>query len=394
MLEILFWTLLSTLIAFYLGYYGLMIYYAQKPNNIQKRRIYPPVSLIIPTYNEETTIPRKLKNVETLDYPKDKLQMIIVDSGSTDNTRKIAQEYKQNSGQLKVQLLTQANRQGKANALNYGWQFCNGEVIIISDSDSLLEKDAVIQIVANFADPTIGAATGRQILLNPNQTTTTKIEQSYRNIYETIRIGESRLDSTSIFHGELSAFRRNLIEGISPDSVADDTELALRIRRKGYRTIYDPEAKFYEYAPPTIKARVRQKHRRGVGLIQQFTRFRGMMFNQKYGKYGAIILPSEYFMHAISPTLLAILALLFMVIVISNPTYLMPILIAGSAALIGVVTLTVTSRNKSNPLTAIATFINNQIVLLVSLLAILTGKTSHNWVKIEDIRNLWKTSIQ
>ncbi len=261
--------------------------------------------------------------MKDLDYSKEKLELILIDSGSTDKTVEIARSFHENNIDLDLRLVAEKERKGKANALNQAFSFCTGEIVVISDADSLMEKNSLLQIVSNFADPNVGAATGRQVLLNAGQSAATIIERGYRDIYEVIRIGESHIDSTPIFHGELSAFRRNLIENVASDSAADDTELAIKIRKKGYRTIYDSSATFYEYAPPTLKARIKQKQRRGMGLIQQLFRFRNLMFNRAYGKYGLPILPGEFFMHVVSPVLGVVFAILFLLVVITNPFYIM-----------------------------------------------------------------------
>jgi len=394
-LEIVFLTITILLTAFYATYYGLMVYQCRKPSKIKKQRIYPTISLIICTNNDEDTIREKLTNTKELDYPKELLQVLVVDSASTDNTRHLVEDFIQKNSDLHVQLITQPARMGKAAALNYSRQYCNGEIVVISDSDSLLEKDAITQLVANFADPHVGATTGRQILFNPSQSLATKIEQSYRKIYEIIRTGESHLDSTPIFHGELSAFRRNLVEPVASDSVAEDSELALRIRRKGYLTVYDPEAKFYEYAPPSLGARLKQKQRRGQGLVQQFIRFRSMIFNPRYGDFGLIILPSEFFMHTASPILLTVFIATSLILIGTNSLavgFLVPLVILASAF----ITLLIASKSLlpskalgGNILRFMASFLNSQLCLIAGMFKLITRGNQKSWDQIEDTRLLW-----
>jgi len=397
-LEIVFWVLLTVFAFFYLAYLGIVSFAAKKSNNVKKQQVLPRVSLIIPTYNEKDTILQKLSNVKNLNYPREKLEVILIDSGSADKTVEIARSYHENNVDLNLQLVVEKERKGKANALNQAFPLCTGEIVVISDADSLIEKDSLLQLVSNFADSNIGAATGRQILLNAGQSVATNIEKGYRDIFEVIRTGESHIDSTPIFHGELSAFRRNLIEKIASDSIADDTELAIRIRKKGYRTIYDSNAKFYEYAPPTLKARIKQKQRRGMGLIQQFFRFRNLMFNRAYGKYGLLILPSEFFMHVVSPLLGVIFAILFLLVVITNPFYMMFMVVSFSAALIlilgilAAVKLVSPSKRIPNPFAVMLAFLHSQICLLLAFFLLITNKKSQQWEKIEDIRSLWKAS--
>jgi len=375
-----------------------MIYEAKKRNNIRKQKIFPKVSLVIATYDEETTILQKLENTKNLDYPKEMLEVIVVDSGSKDNTREIVEDFNKNNGDLNLRLMTQRQRRGKANALNHVLPHCTGEIVVISDADSLLERSSLTQVVSNFADPTVGAASGRQILLNSNESPVTKMEQNYRGIFEILRTGESHLDSTPIFHGELSAFRRKLVDGISEDSMADDSELSINVRKAGYRAIYEPEAIFYEYAPPTFRARLKQKQRRGQGLIQQFLRNIVLVFNRKYGKYGLVIFPCETFMHVISPILITLVVVLMAVAVAQNlamviPIILLVIVILATAASLSLLSriIMINTKMTINPVDITATFLSSQVYLILSLLAFLIRKNRHEWEKIEDIRTLWKT---
>lgn len=397
-IELVFWSSIGVLVTFYIAYYILMVFSARKPNNIKKSPITPLVTLIIPTYNEEEVIVQKLNNVKELEYPRKLIEVIVIDSASTDDTPNLVQDFiNENIDELNILLVKQESREGKARALNDVWGLCNGDILILSDADSLLHEDALRQVASNFADASVGAVSGRQVLLNTGQSLATGTERSYRSLFEIIRIGESRLDSTPIFHGELAAFRRNLIEGVSSDSVADDTELAIKVREKGYKAVYDPDAKFYEYAPPSLRARLKQKRRRGLGLIQQFIRFKYLIFNLAYGKYGFIILPSEFFMHIVSPILLLVLAISFVLMIITNPFRTL-IAIISAALLVTVMGLLIFSKSASpskripNPLTTLFAFLHSQMCLLLSLLSMVTGKSDHRWEKIEEIRSSWKVS--
>jgi len=389
--ELIFFTAFGVLTAFYLAYYGLMLYYTKRTRPWKKQPIFPQTTLVICTYNEGDTIRPKLENIRELHYPKDKLEVLIVDSASVDNTQLVINKFINENPDLNLKLITQSERFGKAAALNHAWNFCNGEIVVISDADSIMEKTALNEMIANFADPSVGAVTGKQILLNPRQSTATKSEQNYRNLYEIIRMGESHLDSTPIFHGELSAFRRDLIEPISNNSAADDSELAIRVRAKGYRAIYDRDAIFYEFAPPSLVARIKQKGRRGVGLIQQFIRFRHLMFNRKNGKYGIVILPSEFFMHIISPILVATLAISLIFISLTIPTMIPLILLSCISPIIVGFALSrlAVPQQRVNPLFALVAFLGSQLCLIPSMFSLLTRRKIYKWNKIESIRMLW-----
>lgn len=394
--ELLLW-LLGSLTLFYFAYYGFMIYEARKPGNVQKGRAYPKVSLLIPTYNEESVILRKLLNVEDMFYPKEKMEIVVVDSGSTDNTCQIVQSFVSKSPG-KFRLLVQPQRFGKASALNYAVQHCQGDVVIMTDADAILNKNAAEKIVENFNDPIIGAVTGRLFILNSDQSSITKLEKSYRDIYEFIRMGESNLDSTPIFNGPITAFRRELFDDLESDTVTDDIELCIRIREKGYRAVYEPAAIAYEYAPVSLKSRMKQKSRRAQGAIQSIIRHRRLLFNSKYGKYGLLIFPCELFMHLISPILLLFLIVLLGMVAVSSHTLAL-FTIGFIAVLVGAIALfslvsKILMPDKMviiNPIDILVTFFTLQVSLILGLSALILGKKSYKWEKIDDVRIVSKS---
>lgn len=200
------------LFLFYSIYFSLMWMKSKDWKPLKNRGMEcfePSFSLVVPTYNEESTIVQKLRNLMEQDYPK--MEIILVDSASEDRTVQLIERFvKDNS--MTVKLITEKERKGKASALNGVLKkHCSGTIIVITDADAIWEKDALRKLASNFSDPTIGAATGRQILLNANQNLTTKLEKVYRSIFEVLRIGESSLDSTPIFNGPLMAFRSDLL---------------------------------------------------------------------------------------------------------------------------------------------------------------------------------------
>ena len=369
------------LFSFYLSYYLYMknffkqLYLLPKKNNGNN----PFVSIVIPTYNEAYTIYDKLNNVVNQEYSN--IEIIVIDGGSNDDTVKIINNYVKNNN-IKLKLIIQNQRFGKAYDLNIAFKKCCGDVIVMTDADSIWEKDALKNAILNFSDQKIGAITGRQVLLNPNQNIATRIEKNYRKYYDILRIGESMLDSTPIFNGPMTCFRRSLTEYISNDSMADDSELAIEIRKKGYKTIYDPDVVFYEYAPPSFKSRVLQKVRRGQGLVKLFLEEHRIMFNTHYGKFGTVIFPAEFFMHIFSPILLIIflISLLFN-LYITN--YLMLL------TLILLITFITWFFNKSVIVGLVLSFLDSQFILLISLIYNMFGKSQYKWKKVDEIRNFW-----
>jgi cellulose synthase/poly-beta-1,6-N-acetylglucosamine synthase-like glycosyltransferase len=373
------------LFVFYSGYFLLMWMNARGWKSLRNPGVedYASfVSVVVPTYNEEDTIVHKLENLMEQDYSP--MEIIVVDGASEDGTVELIEKFVK-SHDLDVKLIREEKRRGKASALNEAFKHCSGEIVVMTDADAIWDRDTLRKALSNFSDPRVGAVTGRQILLNPNQSLATKVEKTYRNVYEVLRVGESTIDSTPIFHGEISCFRRSLVENVSEESMADDSELAVKIRKKGFRSIYDPGAVFYEHAPPTFKSRLVQKLRRGQGLIQMFLRERGILFNPKYKKFGILVFPAEFFMHVISPVLVFAFLVSFVYTLFLIDKYL--VISLGFAV---AVLLTVLVIMKTYIVNLPLSFLNSQFILLLSLICQLLGRSQHKWVKVTEVRGLWR----
>lgn len=329
------------------------------------------ITIIIPTYNEESLIEQKLINTLDLGYPKEQLSIIVVDSGSTDRTRQIV------TGFPAVKLITEKERKGKAQALITAFNHLDAttEIVVISDADSRLEKDILTNAMKYFKNKDVGAICGRQVLLNPTESKTTKAEKSYRDYYTKLRLLESNIDSNPIMHGEFMAMRRDVMEPPSPDSVADDTEMALKIRRKGYKTLYTPDCVFYEASTTSLKGRLAQKERRGQGLIQVFWRNKDMFLNAKYGKFGLLVFPFEFSLYVLSPFIffgglatLGVLAIFFKSFVLLSTLL--------------VLSLAVTFNS------IVYSFVTSEFALLKGASKLVTKGSSHSWGQIKETREV------
>lgn len=371
---------------FYVGYFLLTWTKSRRRNPLNDPSSWgyaPSASVILPTYNEEDTILHKLKNLMKQDYPN--MEIIAIDGASEDRTVSLVEKFVRDND-LRMKLIKEKQRKGKALAINEALRHSSGEIVVITDADALWEKDALSKALSNFADPRIGAVTGRQILLNPTQNLATKAEKTYRHFYQILRLGESALDSTPIFHGELSCFRRNLIKAVSADSMADDSELAVKVRKKGLRAIYDADAVFYEYAPPSLKSRFVQKIRRGQGLVQLFVKERKICLDPKYGNFGTLIFPSEFFMHVISP----ILVIMLLVLSLFSFFSLNLELLLGLAVIM--IALFVFLAIKGiDAVSCLLSFLSSQLALFVSLIYFVAGKSQSKWKKVDEVRTLWRT---
>lgn len=375
--ELIFWIGGSVLGLFYIGYYSLCIYINKHRGfGVDKDRDFrPKVSMVIATWNEEDSIGGKLENTLKLDYPKNKLEILVVDSGSTDRTRDMVKKFIRKSRRIK--LVTQKKRRGKSCALNKAFKFATGDIVVISDADCRLKKDILLKSMPYFSDDTVGALTGRESIINSGENLATRTEKTYRNFYYLIRGAESRLNSTYVFDGPFAAFRKNLLTKLDNSIVADDSQLALNIKKQGYRTISIPEAIYYEYAPSKLSDRTKQKSRRAEGLTQSLMgSISTFMFRREYGLFGMFIFPAGIFMHIVSPFILLVTIITFLLLPIELLAILIPLL---------AVTLLIPRTRRF-----LLTFLHSQYSLLIGVLKHLLAKPDYSWKKIENTRRYKK----
>ena len=319
----------------------------------------PRITVIVPTYNEAKLIERKLDNIYEQEYPRDRLEVVVVDSASTDGTPELVRKWVERHPELNLKLIVEDVRRGKAYALNHALKYATGEIIVITDVDSLWpDKRTLAKTLKWFTDPRIGAVS---CLKKPTGSGARGVEESYRHYYNVLRIAESKAHSTPVFHGELAAFRRNLLEklgGFPTDIGADDSHTATRIALMGYRAIIPEDLWVKEIVPNEDYFWWRV--RRAQHLIQHFTK--SLKKIKQAPREFRKILAIETFLHLANPYLL--LASTTLLIVSTLITYSLTAL--GILAL-GVALLAVKQYR---------TWITQQLYLIIA-----------------GIRNLWSKEI-
>lgn len=299
----------------FLGYPLLMARVNKKhkpPDNDYSYR--PFISIIVPAYNEGTVIRRRIENLISQDYPGDKFEIIVVASGSTDDTPEIAREFEKDTSNVKV--LEEDRRMGKASAINLGKSQAKGEIILVTDANTLFEENVLKEIAPHFKNPETGAVGGRFVLSNV-ENALLRASSFYWEIESLIRRGESILDSACLFHGEINAWRKDIIEA-DTGSLAEDLDMAIRIRRQGFRIVYEPGAVAYEAGPATRKEQIIQKKRTTIGTIQGFFKHKRYLWLPK-DRYSGIIFHSHKTLQVFSPfLLLGALAVLIALLVLGK----------------------------------------------------------------------------
>jgi cellulose synthase/poly-beta-1,6-N-acetylglucosamine synthase-like glycosyltransferase len=270
----------------------------------------PFVSIIVPTYNEDKVIERRIKNLFDLDYPKDKYEIIVVDSGSTDKTTEIVEKLieKHDPSEPTFRLVEENERKGKASAINLGKKHAKGDIVLITDANSIFDKNVLKEMMPHFKDPKVGAVGGRYCVANPENPLAAS-ESFYWDLEYIMRMGESALDSACLFHGEINAWRKDLVDA-DTKMLSEDLDICIKIRRKGYKIEYEPEAKVYEPSATTPADQIKQRKRTSIGTIQNMFKHFGY-FVPPRDLYSILIFPSHKALTMFSPFILLAIPVLY-----------------------------------------------------------------------------------
>ncbi|MEM2105608.1 MAG: glycosyltransferase family 2 protein [Candidatus Bathyarchaeia archaeon] len=278
LLDVLFTVLAILLTAYLVRHY---IFTLTVLNNMDKSRkatsnsemAYPKVSILIPARNEENVIGRILQRMTKLTYPKNKMEVIVINDASTDKTGVIANQYAATYEYIKViHRSTNDGGKGKASALNVGFKQSSGDFIFCFDADYYPQRDIIEKLVKEFADREVGVVQGRITVLNEPQNIVTRLVALER-------IGGYRIDQQARndlglipqFGGTVGGIRRDLLEflgGWDENMLAEDTELTFRVYLAGYKVRYVNEAECYEEAVESWQAYWKQRYRWAKGHMQ------------------------------------------------------------------------------------------------------------------------------
>ena len=284
-LEILFWILLFIVFYTYIGY-GILLFILVKLKRLfSKKQTFPipdndqlpEVSVIVAAYNEEDFIDDKIKNSLALDYPSEKLKLIFVTDGSTDNTPNIVKNYPQ------VKLMHKAERGGKIGAINRAMDEVTSPVVIFSDANALLNKMAVKEIVKHYQNPKVGCVSGEKRVLTDSAQNAGASEGFYWKYESKLKQWDYELYSAVGAAGELFSVRTNLYRHVEKDTILDDFIISLRIAQEGYIIAYEPNAYAQESASENIAEEKKRKVRISAGGIQSVLRLKPLFNLFKYG---------------------------------------------------------------------------------------------------------------
>ncbi len=254
---IIFWIALIILLFTYLGYpLSLMVINLFSKISKKDESFCPSVSLIIPVYNEEIIIESKIKNSLLLDYPKEKLEIIVASDGSTDDTKAIVKKYLNQEVKF-----FEFPRGGKLATLNRVFPKTKGNILVLTDTSAMFNNDALRMLVRHFVNDDIGVVTGVE-KIRTKENYISKSEQSYWNYESKIKELESKIYSTVGANGPIYAIRRDLFPSIpSHLNLCDDMTISLNAVQKGKRIILEPQAIALEDVSLTLREEWRRKKR-------------------------------------------------------------------------------------------------------------------------------------
>ena len=236
------------------------------------------VSVIIPAYNEEKVIQQSMKSVIEQTYPN--IELIVVDDGSTDNTSLVAKKF---SHIPYVKVLRKTNG-GKANAINYGIKHSSGEIIMIVDADSKLEKNAVELMARYFENPEIAAVAGSVYVSNQNNLITKLQALEYIEGLNMVRNGQAFLKLVNIIPGPIGMFRKSALYEVGlydNDTFAEDCDVTLKLISQGYKIDFESEAIAKTEAPENIFDLIKQRYRWTRGILQAIKKHSSLLWNFK-----------------------------------------------------------------------------------------------------------------
>jgi cellulose synthase/poly-beta-1,6-N-acetylglucosamine synthase-like glycosyltransferase len=265
----------------------------------------PFVSIIIPVYNESKVIADSINSLLKLNYLN--YEIIIVNDGSTDDTKKIAESLvgirNGKFSKIKVALINKTNG-GKASALNAGIKYSKAEFVLCMDGDSELSADSVKMAVRHFKNPEIGAVAGNVKVMNRGKFLTDLQALEYVEGLNMARSAQSFITLVNIIPGPIGVFRKKAIEEIgyySGDTFAEDADLTLRILAQGWKIYYEPKSVSYTQAPVKLQQLLKQRYRWTRGILQSIRKHKRLMLNPTINFSDTFILWSMFYEALIWP---------------------------------------------------------------------------------------------
>ena len=304
-MRVMFWSCAAALVYIYLGYPLLLwlVRWVRGARPVEKKPIAPPLSLIISAYNEAEVMREKLDNSLALNYPPERLDILVVSDASTDGTDEIVQGYADRG----VRLLRLPERQGKSLGLNRAVPEARGEILVFSDANALYEAEALRHLSANFADPAVGYATGASQYQADGVSSAGWCETWYWTYDLSLKVMESDITSMVGADGAIYAIRKPLYQPLHRQDISDFVN-PLQIIAQGYRGVFEPQAICYEATVERFDEEFRRKVRIAARSLRGLMQESGLLNPWRHGWY-AVQLLSHKLLRWLTPVFAAGMAL-------------------------------------------------------------------------------------
>ena len=280
-------------VALYFEVFLLLSFLERKPSKktSEKPVHYPTVSMLVPCWNEEKTIAGTIESLLALEYPQEKLEILVIDDGSKDKTREIAERYAEKYPQVRY---FYKENGGKYTALNFGIEHSSGELIGCLDADSFVAHDGLIEMVKKFnSDPSIMAITPAMKVSHPKTLLERmqSVEYTFGIFYKKMF---DNISAINVLPGPFSMYKRKVFTKIGIFKHAhntEDMEIAFRMHAHGLKISNAHTAVVYTTVPKTVRALLKQRTRWSQGFLQNSQDYQYMYFNPRFGNFGMLVLP-------------------------------------------------------------------------------------------------------
>lgn len=386
-IKYLFWIGIFIVFYTYLGY-GILLYILvrikeifHKPVRYDLTNPLPEVTLFIAAYNEEDIVVAKMKNCHALSYPADKLKIVWVTDGSNDHTNEYLKKYPE------VTVLFQPERRGKTAALNRGIQYVTTPYVVFTDANTMLNADAITEIVRQFSNPKVGCVAGEKRVETATAQGATAGEGIYWKYESALKALDYRLYSAVGAAGELFAVRTELFEQMPPDTLLDDFILSLRIAQKGYKIAYCKEAYATETASLNMKEEEKRKIRIAAGGLQSVWRLRSLFNIFRYGTLSFQFISHRVLRWTITPIVLFLLIPLNIILTCKSEfTYIFLLLLQVAFYIMAYTGYLMEQRNLQNKLLFIPYYFSFMNINVIRGFFYLAGNKGNGaWEKAKRI---------
>ncbi len=283
-------------ILLFFSIFWLLVLFTSGNEEEKKKKLkrQPMFSVIVPAYNEEKSVKATLNSIINLDYPKEKLEVIVINDGSTDKTKEIIENFISNNPLNKINLINQKN-QGKGKAMNVGLEKAKGEFFACLDADSFVASDAIEEMLPYFEKDQLVGAVCPLLKVKKPENVLQKVQWCEYIINMFHRYLNAKLNCIHVTPGPFSVYRTQVIKDIGwfdEKTITEDLEIAIRLQKNHYKIIQTFDTIVETVAPNSWKQLFRQRVRWYKGSVDNTINYKKLIFNKKYGDFGYIRMPT------------------------------------------------------------------------------------------------------